>query len=423
MTAQTSTRYTSPWIFGITNIPYGVAGNYAGIAVPFLLRKAGLPIETIAVVGGLALLPAAYQLFWAPVLDLGIRRRSWLILCATLGSVCLAATLLIKVPQHLFEYQAFLIAGQLLVGLVASCNGALVSTTVDPAKRGQAAGWVNAANLGAAALGGGLVLTLANAVSMQAAAIGVFLCTFLPAIAALAIPEPPPMKDPLLEHLQNMRREVWRAVSARRGWTGLLFCVSPVGTVALTQIFSGVGTDYHVSSSVVEWVNGYGGGFVTAAGALASGFILDRTDKRKLYILAGVLTAVCCVAMALAPIAPATYVVGILFYLLIAGLAYASFSAVVYEIVGTAGSTASTLYSVFPAAGNQAIAYTLVVDGLANKAMGVRGLLWADAGMNIAGVIALLFLIRVVFPDKKGSPAETSTADPETAAQMELVEV
>lgn len=394
-------RFTPPWIFGLTNIPYGVSGTYVGIAVPFLLRKAGLPLETIAAVCAISFLPNAYQLFWAPIVDLGIRRRSWLILCSALGAICLAATMFIDVHAHLFQYELVLVAGTALVGLVSSCNGALVSTTVDPLRRGQAAGWVNAGNLGAAALGGGLVLTLANNVSMSAAAIALALVTFLPSLVSLAIDEPPPAKDPILEHLGKMRSEVWRAVSARRGWTGLLFCISPVGTVALTNLFSGMGTDYHASNQVVELVTGYGGGFITAAGALASGYFLDKADRRKLYLLAGVLTAVCAAGMALAPINPTTYIVGITCYLLIAGLSYAAFSAVVYEIVGTAGSTASTLYSVFPAAGNQAIAYTLFFDGQANKSFGPRGLLWTDAALNIAGVIALLFLLRVVFAEKK----------------------
>lgn len=414
-----------PWIFGITNIPYGVSGTYAGVAVPFLLRKAGLPIEQIAAVGAIAFLPAAYQLFWAPIIDLGIRRRSWLILCSTLGAIALAATFYIDVQKNLLLYEIVLTLGQALVGLVASCNGALVSTTVDPSKRGKAAGFVNAANLGAAALGGGLVLTLANTVSIHAAAAALFISIFLPSLAALKIEEAGPIKEPILKHLGNMRTEVWRAVSARRGWTGLLFCLSPVGTVALTNLFSGMGTDYHVSSQTVELVNGYGGGFITALGALASGYILDRADRRKLYLLAGILTAICAVGMALAPLNPTTYMVGVLTYLLIAGLAYAAFSAVVYEIVGTAGSTASTLYSVFPAAGNQAIAYTLFIDGQSNKAYGVKGLLWTDAAMNIAGVIALFFLLKVVFGEKSqknSDESESSTNEVGTSKDEDSLE-
>lgn len=410
-------KFAPPWIFGITNIPFGVAGTYTGVAMPFLLGKKGVPIETIAVISALSLLPAAYQLFWAPILDLGMRRRSWLILCSFLGSFCLAATLLLKLPDNLDLYKVLTVLGQGLVGLVASCNGALVSTRVDPTKRGRAAGYVNAANLGAAVLGGGLVLTLASKFSYEVAAIGLVLMICLPALAALAIPEPPPLKEPILAHLSDMAKEVWKAVRSRKGWTGLCFCISPVGTVALTNLLSALGKDYGVSEDMVTNVNGYGGGFVTAVGALASGYILDRADRRKLYLLAGILTAIVASGIALAPRTPEVYVVGSILYLAVAGLAYAAFSAVVYEIVGTAGKTASTLYSVFPAAGNQAISYTVFLDGKAGGMWGTRAIFWADAALNMIGVVFLFLLLRVVFPDKKqGKEAETLEAkDPDQA--------
>lgn len=415
--SKNQAKFAPPWIFGITNIPFGVAGTYTGVAMPFLLGKKGVPIETIAVISALSLLPAAYQLFWAPILDLGMRRRSWLILCSFLGSFCLAATLLLKLPDNLDLYKVLTVLGQGLVGLVASCNGALVSTRVDPTKRGRAAGYVNAANLGAAVLGGGLVLTLASKFSYEVAAIGLVLMICLPALAALAIPEPPPLKEPILAHLSDMAKEVWKAVRSRKGWTGLCFCISPVGTVALTNLLSALGKDYGVSEDMVTNVNGYGGGFVTAVGALASGYILDRADRRKLYLLAGILTAIVASGIALAPRTPEVYVVGSILYLAVAGLAYAAFSAVVYEIVGTAGKTASTLYSVFPAAGNQAISYTVFLDGKAGGMWGTRAIFWADAALNMIGVVFLFLLLRVVFPDKKqGKEAETLEAkDPDQA--------
>ncbi len=411
MNAEKTSRYARPWIYGITNIPYGVAGTYSGVAMPFLLRKAGIPVETIATLVTLVLLPSAYQLFWAPIIDLGIRRRTWLILCSCLGAICLGATLLLKLPEQLLPYEILMVIGQTFVGLVASCNGALVSTTVDAAKRGQAAGWVNAGNLGATALGGGVVLTLANNASMEAAAIALVLMIIVPSFMALTVPEPPPMKEPIVKHLGNMSRQVWTAVRARRGWTGLLFCLSPVGTVALTNLFSSLGTDYGVSSQTVELVNGYGGGAITMVGAVGAGFLLDRVNRRGAYLSAGILTAFCCAFMALAPHTPTTFIVGSLTYLLIAGLSYAAFSSVVYEIVGTAGSTASTLYSIFPAAGNQAIAYTLFFDGKAHRAWGISGLFWTDAALNIVGVIVLLVLLKVVFAERTTEPVLAEALD------------
>lgn len=391
--------HAPPWIFGITNLPFGVAGGYSAVAMPFFLRQAGLSVETIATLGAVALLPAAYQLFWAPILDLWIRRRAWLVLMSVLGGVCLAASLLVSLPDHLKLYEGLMVLGQALCGLVASCNGALVSTTLPTALRDKAAGWVNAANLGASALGGGFVLTLAHW-SMQAAAIGLALMIVLPSLAALIVPETEPAREPFGKHIKLMAKDVWRAVKSRQGWTGLLFCISPVGTVALLNLFSAIGADFHASDRVVEWFNGYGQGFITAGGALASGYLLSRIGRRPAYILSGVLTALCGIGMAMAGLTPTVFLLGGLAYLLVAGLAYTAFSAVVYEIVGTAGKTASTLYSVFPAVGNQAIAYTMFFDGKGPKWFGPKGVLWADAGLNLIGVAFLLTLLKLLPPPK-----------------------
>ena len=387
-----------PWIFGITNLPFGVAGTYAGVAMPYLLSRAGMDVGTIAIIGALALLPAAYQLFWAPVIDLGLRRREWLVLVSFLGAICLGSTLLLQLPRDLLAYKVCLVVGEALTGLVASCNGALVSTTLPAELRGRAAGWVNAANLGAAVLGGGVVMKLSD-YSMTIAAVGLMLMIFLPSLAAFTIPEPPPLREPLVPHMGRMARDVWKAVRSRRGWTGLLFCLSPVGTVALLNLFSALGSDFGASNDTIRYLNGYAGGFVTAGGALLSGYVLDRfgVNPRTAYILSGVLTAVCAFSMALAPLTPNTLVVGTVAYLLVAGLAYTAFSAVVYEIVGSAGTTAGTLYSVFPAAGNQAIAYVMLLDGRAHKLWGPRGLLWTDGVLNVIGVGFLLLLLRLVF--------------------------
>ena len=420
-TPEERRHHAPPWLFAITNLPFGVSGGYASVAMPFMLRNAGLDLETIAKIGALALLPSSYQLFWAPVIDLGIRRRAWLILVSILGGLCLGASLLLELPRQLPLYEFLVVTGQLFVGLVASCNGALVSTSLPNRLHGQAAGWVNAGNLGSAALGGGLIMSLAGQGSPHVTALALALLIILPSFAALLIPEPPPSRERLADHMGRMARDVWSAVKARKGWTGLLFCISPVGTAALGNLFSALGPDYGASDQVVEWVNGYGGGFVTAAGALISGYFIDRVDRRMAYVASGCLTAICGIGMALAPLTPNAFIVGCLAYLLVTGLCYASFSAVVYEIVEGAGSTASTLYSVFPAAGNQAIAYTLFFDGLAHKRWGTRGVLATDAVLNLLGVVALLVLLRLVFRDR--TPRESGQTLPLESAEPEAVKM
>ena len=399
-----------PWLFGIITLPFGIGGAFMAVAMPFLLTKAGLSVEEIAKLSALAMLPSAYQLLWAPVLDLWMPRRFWLASLAVSGGLCLSACLLLKLPEQLALYKVLLVAGQALLGLVASCVGALVSVGLSEDKKGTAASWVNAGNLGGGTLlGGGMVMALWH-LSPKAAALALLAVIVIPALIALRIEEPPPSRDPLMHHLGAMAVDVWRAVSARRGWSGLLLCLSPVGTAVLINLLSALGADFHASDEVVELLNGWVGPFAQGAGALAGLFVLDRVDRRVAYLASGVLTAICAGFMAVGPLSQNAYIAGCITYMVITGFAYASFSAFVYEIVGTAGKTAATLYSVFPAAGNQAIAYVTWLDGWGHQRWGPRGLPAMDAALNLGGVIVLAVLLWLV-------------AEPRTAATAPSVDI
>jgi hypothetical protein len=51
-------RVPAPWLFGIAILPYGVYGGFVITALPYLLRKAGLPVDRIAGISALAVMPA-----------------------------------------------------------------------------------------------------------------------------------------------------------------------------------------------------------------------------------------------------------------------------------------------------------------------------------------------------------------------------
>ena len=403
-----------PWLFGITNIPFGVAGGYTSVAMPFVLSKAGVPMSTIGGISAAVLVPLSWQFLWAPMLDVGLRRRTWLLLMAGLGALLLAASLLLKLPTQLWPFEVCCVLGQGLTGLVSASNGALVATQVPPHLHGRASGWLNAANLGGNAVGGGLVIQLGDTLTPQIAAIALGLLTFLPALAVLLLDERLRPRRRASEVFPSMLRDVWGTASTRRGWTGILFCLAPVSTPALLDLFSAVGGDYGASTGTVEFTMGYGSGLLTAAGALLSGPLLDRVDKRRAYLFSGALIAIVDVAMAWAPPTPLTYIVGTLAYSLVAGLCFAAFTAVVLEIIGKVDRSAATQYTLFDAAGNLATSYLAWLDGhgydlfKAHHRPGSSGLLLTDAGMNLAGVIGLGVMMWLVFGRRRNaSSAQT----------------
>jgi predicted MFS family arabinose efflux permease len=160
-----------------------------------------------------------------------------------------------------------------------------------------------------------------------------------------------------------------------------------------------VGGDYGASTDTVSFTMGYGSGLLTALGALLGGRFLDRLDKRRAYLLSGLLIAVVDAVMACAPRSTITYIAGTLVYSLVAGLCFAAFTAVVLEIIGEVDRSAATQYTLFDAAGNLATSYLAWMDGhgydlfKAHARSGPAGLLLTDAGMNVAGVIGLVLMM------------------------------
>jgi MFS family permease len=392
------------WIFGITSIPYGVCGSFIATLMPYFFRESGISVESIGWFATATMVPSFLNFLYAPVVDLGLRRRSWLILMSGLSGVCLVAALLLDLPRQANLFVVFTFAGQLLNGLVGSCNGGLMATTLDNHERGKAAGWLNAGNLGGGALGAGLILVLAARLSKPAIAALLLATMILPAMAALAIPEMARPRTDAREHFRAMLRDVWTTAKSKPGWTGMLFCISPVGTAALLNYFSAIAVDYRATPGIVALVNGALNGLITAVGALAGGWLCDRMDRRVAYLVSGALTAAVGVGMALAPLSPTTYAVGVCVYFLVSGFCYAAFSSVVLEAVGRAGASASAQYALFVAAGNFAITYVGWFDTRFHHQYGPRALLGIDAALNLAGVLVLGLVIAFVY--RSATPRE-----------------
>jgi hypothetical protein len=79
---DTPERRPAPWLFGLTVLPYGVCYGFIGVTMPYLLRSAGVSGDRIAGISALSLAPAVWYFLWAPVADIALRRRTWLMLTA-----------------------------------------------------------------------------------------------------------------------------------------------------------------------------------------------------------------------------------------------------------------------------------------------------------------------------------------------------
>ena len=308
----------------------------------------------------------------------------------------MAATVLADAHAALGLYTAVLFAANVGVATASSAADALMATTVPKERKGAAAGWSMAGNLGGTGVGGALGLFLTEHAPRGVTAAVLAAVILLCGVPIFWIDEPARVPQPVISAVSGLAKDLYRTAKSRVGWTGLVICLSPVGAGAAANLFSGgMHNDYHASESSVEIVNGLLGGVVSAVGCLAGGYLADRMNRRLAYALAGAVMALVAIAMALGPLTEHAFWVGTLSYQLANGIGYAAFVAFVLEMVGHEGAV-TTKYTLFVAAANLAISYTAVLDGWGYDRARVRGLFLTDAGATIVGIAILLGMTVLV---------------------------
>jgi uncharacterized protein YceK len=221
------------------------------------------------------------------------------------------------------------------------------------------------------------------------------LLILLPALAALALDEPLPKPSAPGTGLSARLADMWSEFkSTFLRWAALpslLLLLSPLGSGAAGNLLPGIAVDYGLTGDQVAWLNGFFGALLIAAGALLVVLIPRRADTRISYAAAGILNALAIGVLCLGPTNRITYLVGTVLYTLTVGACYALFTAVVLKVIGDAGKSGSSRYSIAVSIGNLPVAYMTFIDGLGAKWWGTRGLPGID--MVFSGIIGLAFLL------------------------------
>jgi predicted MFS family arabinose efflux permease len=102
------------------------------------------------------------------------------------------------------------------------------------------------------------------------------------------------------------------------------------------------------------------------------------------------LCAIFAIYLALARPTAFTYGAGYSGYSITTGFAYAVFTALVLEVLGSRRKAAGTSYSILVASSNLPISWMTWLDGVGYKHWGAKGLMGVDAIANGGGAIVLL---------------------------------
>jgi MFS family permease len=376
--------------------------GHHGLLIPYLLRKHGISVDRIAGMAAIANIPTFCYFLSSPVLDLGLRRRTWILLMSGVTAVSLALASL-GTQGSLAWVTALMALGNATGSLGGAASGA-VMTSMAPRMRGRASGWNQLGNIGIGALGGGACIWLSDHVSLAVVSLAAAALIFLPALFAFRVVEKPHPPLAIAPMFHAFRQDIVAVLWSWRTLIGIVFFCSPVGAGALGNLISSVGPDYHASGDEIALISGLGGSVLMSLGALAGGYVCDRVDRMTAYAVFGMIAGLFGVYLALAPATAFTYGAGYAGYAFSTGLAFAAFTALVLDVLGVGNRAAATGYALMLSFGNFPVAYMTWVDGVGYKHGGVRGLMTTDALANGAGGVLLLLLARVCASRWKSTP-------------------
>jgi hypothetical protein len=387
-------RWPASWVFSLLILPLGMIYGFNVTALPFLLAKAGVPVDRIASVSAIAGLPGVLGLFIAPIVDIKLRRRTWL----AIGIFGTAIAACIYFPligaSHVVLMTALIFGGGMVTFLVMAGCGGLMLRMLTSTNQSKAAAWTQVGILGGGALSGAMVLWLVVRMPLVAAGFCFAVVTAAVGYIPFTIPEPAPEPSPWFRgRLVALGKEIWALARSRERRWGSLLLLSPCATGAAQSLLPAIASHYSVGGSGVMWINGIGGGVALALGALCSTLVPGNWDRRLTYGAAGVTNALAAILL-LAANRPLVYLAGTAFYLSTEGLCAARSVALIVEIVGPDVRDASTLYSLLNAAVSFPIVYVTWLDGVGFRYFGMHGLLLTDAGLNLLvfGIVVAVFM-------------------------------
>lgn len=391
--APPSKRWPAPWLFFFLVMPYGIVQGFVQTPLPVLLRQFGVTTGEIATIVAFITLPTTLNFLWGPIVDFLLPRRTWMVL-ATAATAALFFIGILQLHSHINLARWLLFLGFATCTMTSACCGGLMASTLTSAEKGKAAGWYNAGSLGASAVGGGVLLFFAERLPLIGVSLIAAAMLMLMALPALTIKEAPPQNSlrQLEESISGIWREVRETVFHWKAVPSLLLILAPLGTGAAIPLFASMAGEYRVTPSGVMLLNGFVGALLIVSGSLLATLIPSQWDRRLNYAFAGGINGLGSMAMVLLPMHASVYYVCVSLYFVTTGVAYTCFTALVLHMLGTAGRSGSSRYTILLSLANIPCVFMTWFEGVGYRHFGAKGVPGFDAAGNVAVCVVVIGL-------------------------------
>ena len=263
-------RHPHPVMFMFLIIPFGATSGYVTVVLAYLLSKAGVPVERVAALVGVSLIPNIWKFAWAPLVDSLLTRKTWYVLASVLSAAGIWATGLMPIKAaSLPALTVIVFATNFAVTFLGMATDSLMAYGTPPELKGRAGGWFQAGNLGGSGLGGGAGLWLAQRLPTPGAAAAILAlaclaCSF--ALFFISEPASTIRQARLVKTFTEVLKDLWAVARSRLGFLALFLCFLPIGSGAASNLWSAVAGDWRASADTVALVTGVLNGILSAAG-------------------------------------------------------------------------------------------------------------------------------------------------------------
>lgn len=387
-------QYTKPFYMFFLVQPMGMSQGLVTVALPFLLTKNGFPVALTAGIVAIGLSANLWRFVWGPIVDLSLSLRKWYLL-SLLASIT-SLLLLCCIP--------FTVRDGALISIIAFVSQVAATITLLPVngfiakrirenKKGAASGWYQAGSLAGTGLGGGIGLWLATHYNLTFSGIVLCIVSVLSALVILLIKDISHLKEKtIVKEIRVISKDILTMIKLPAALYVMILILMPIGTGAMSHLWSAVATDWKTDADTVALVTGLLCGGVSAVGCISGGFLADRFGVWKAYLGTGFICAVINILISVMPYHPASYIFGVLVYGFCTGLIYAAYTAIIFFVIGKKHT--ATKFSLMSSLGNFPVVYMTTFNGWTHDKFGSRYMLTAEAMVGILFVIVFLVVLQ-----------------------------
>jgi MFS transporter, PAT family, beta-lactamase induction signal transducer AmpG len=385
-------RQLPPWAMGLAIAPLGFYYGFISTAMPILLAAHHVSVGKISEVSAVGFSPTFWAFLLCPVLDVRFTRRTYALFFAGVAGVCLGLSTLLT--ANLVAFTTVLTAGCAAAVMFGNTHQGWMPDVIEDKHYSHVGATTNIANLGAAGLFATLTVVLVRTLPALPAAGLLGLTVMAPTVMLFFIPLPATPTRGVAETFGTFFHDLYSVCKRPGCILGLICFVSPTACFALTNLFSGVGADFHTPERWVTVLNGPGVATFCSLGCLAGIAVCSKFPRRLVYILTGFGGATAALGLIRTPHTLAWFAAGVLAYNFFQGINYTAFSSLCYEIVGPRNPLAATQMALLAAATNFPISYMTAVDGHFHTTHGLAGMLAVDGLSSITVGTILLMVMR-----------------------------